>query len=165
MPRRAMVADDEDLVRSLLAEVLADEGFEVIEAGCGDEALALLDQVAPLDLLVTDVHMPGGADGYEVARQARARCAGLGRADVEIGRDHERGLAPDRQLVRCAASAEGADMAMVAARAEQRECEERSGDTADHDGLPEGLDWGLNAPLSSSAATPSVIAASATLKT
>ena len=77
MPRRAMVVDDEDLVRSLLAEVLADEGFEVIEAGCGDEALALLDQVAPLDLLVTDVHMPGGADGYEVARQARARCAGL----------------------------------------------------------------------------------------
>ena len=77
MPRRAMVVEDEALVRSMLAEVLTEEGWDVIEAECGDEAVLLLDQAPMPDLLVTDVHMPGAADGYEVVRQARARCAVL----------------------------------------------------------------------------------------
>ncbi len=76
MARRALLVEDEELVRAFVSEVLADAGWDVTEAGSGDAALALLQRES-FDLLVTDVHMPGRADGYEVARQARARSAGL----------------------------------------------------------------------------------------
>ena len=76
MSRRALLVEDEELIRALVAEVLADAGWDVTEAGSGDAAVALLRQES-FDLLVTDVHMPGQADGYEVARQARAQSAGL----------------------------------------------------------------------------------------
>jgi len=76
MPRRALLVEDEELIRALVAEILADAGWDVTEAGSGDAAVALLHQES-FDLLVTDVHMPGRADGYEVARQARAQSANL----------------------------------------------------------------------------------------
>ncbi len=76
MSRRALLVEDEELIRVLLAEVLAEAGWDVTEAMSGDAALALLHQKS-FDLLVTDVHMPSRADGYEVARQAREQSAEL----------------------------------------------------------------------------------------
>ncbi len=76
MSRRALLVEDEELVRALLAEVLAEAGWDVTEAMSGDAAVALLQRES-FDLLVTDVHMPGRTDGYEVARQAREQSVGL----------------------------------------------------------------------------------------
>jgi signal transduction histidine kinase/CheY-like chemotaxis protein len=72
-PRRASVllVDDEDIVRAATADMLADIGYEVTQAGSGAEALGLLREGAHAEVLVTDYLMPG-MNGVELARQARA---------------------------------------------------------------------------------------------
>jgi len=59
-----LLVDDEDLVRASTADMLADIGYRVVEAGTAEEALRKLDDGLPVDLLVTDHLMPGmtGAD-------------------------------------------------------------------------------------------------------
>ena len=57
-----LVVEDEMLIRMLLSDGLRDEGYRVIEACDGDEALVILDTVAP-DLIISDVRMPGSLDG------------------------------------------------------------------------------------------------------
>lgn len=49
---------------------IADLGYETLSAANGMEALALLNDGAPIDLLFTDINMPDGPDGIELARQA-----------------------------------------------------------------------------------------------
>lgn len=66
-----MLVEDEFLIRITLAEVLADEGYDVIEAGTGDEALQMLGQDAHVHLLLTDIQMPGTLDGHGLVDQAR----------------------------------------------------------------------------------------------
>lgn len=60
---RVLVVEDEFLIRMLVADHLRDAGFTVIEAFNGDEAIAILTTGAPIDLVFTDVRMPGAADG------------------------------------------------------------------------------------------------------
>lgn len=55
------------------AELLRDEGFEVVEARDGDEAAKLLDELDGFDVLFTDVRMPGLRDGVDVVVHARRR--------------------------------------------------------------------------------------------
>jgi CheY-like chemotaxis protein len=50
-----------------------DAGFDVLEAKDGDEAIQMLDGMTELDILVTDVRMPGRNDGVQVAHHARLR--------------------------------------------------------------------------------------------
>jgi CheY-like chemotaxis protein len=69
---RIMVVEDNDDVREYLASVLTQVGFQVVEAGDGAQALAMLVGGGPVDVLCTDIVMPGGLDGYDVAREARA---------------------------------------------------------------------------------------------
>ena len=71
--RRILVVEDEFFIRLLLAEVLADQGYEVIEAETGDEAVDLIDYPDSFDAIVTDIHMPGRRNGIDVARYARER--------------------------------------------------------------------------------------------
>jgi CheY-like chemotaxis protein len=66
----ALLVDDDDLVRMSTADMLVDLGFEVVEAGSGEEALQLIHAGAKLDLLITDHLMPG-MDGLELAWQVR----------------------------------------------------------------------------------------------
>jgi CheY-like chemotaxis protein len=68
-----LLVEDEDLVRETLADELREEGFEVVEAGTGDEAIRLLEERTDFDLICTDVRMPGKADGIDVAVRARGR--------------------------------------------------------------------------------------------
>lgn len=68
-----LLVEDEFLVRSALADGLRDDGFEVVEAATGDEAIQLMAARADFDLLCTDVRMPGKADGIDVAMSARGR--------------------------------------------------------------------------------------------
>jgi CheY-like chemotaxis protein len=67
-----LIVEDEFIVRLTIAEYLRDEGYEVIEAGNADDALDVLKSGIAVDLLFTDVRMPGSMDGCELARQVRA---------------------------------------------------------------------------------------------
>ena len=65
-----LVVEDEWLIREALCEVLANAGFDVIEAERADLALETLEQrAAAVDVLFTDVRMPGSFDGLELARR------------------------------------------------------------------------------------------------
>src|SRR3569623_2064548 len=65
-----LVVDDEPIVRDVVVRYLRRDGFATLEAGTGEEALALLERELP-SLVVLDVMLPG-ADGLEVCRQIRA---------------------------------------------------------------------------------------------
>src|SRR5262245_52796557 len=66
-----LLADDEDLVRGFVRLVLERQGYCVLEAPGGDEALALCEQFeGPIHLLVTDVVMPR-MNGRELAKRVR----------------------------------------------------------------------------------------------
>lgn len=76
--RRVLLVEDEVLVRELLAEVLSEAGYRVVEAGTGDEAAALIeahgaarDGHGGFDVLLTGIATPGRLDGVAVARRAR----------------------------------------------------------------------------------------------
>jgi PAS domain S-box-containing protein len=67
-----LVIDDEVIIRMLVAEVLTDLGYTAIEAGDGATGLKVINSDARIDLLVTDVGLPGGLNGRQVADAARA---------------------------------------------------------------------------------------------
>ena len=66
-----LVIDDEPTIRMLIAEVLAESGYAVIEAPDGPAGLKVLESNARIDLLITDVGLPGGMNGRQVADAAR----------------------------------------------------------------------------------------------
>jgi CheY-like chemotaxis protein len=68
-----LLVEDEPLVRMLGADLLSEAGFEVVEAQDGDEALAALERRADIEVLFTDVNMPGSLDGLALATVARGR--------------------------------------------------------------------------------------------
>jgi signal transduction histidine kinase len=92
-----LIVDDEDEVRSLMADMVAGQGHEVLQADCGRDAISLLEGGAQVDLVLTDLGMPG-MTGWEVARVIRSRwpllpvglVTGWGSQDVP---------APDRGLI------------------------------------------------------------------
>jgi PAS domain S-box-containing protein len=77
--KTVLVVDDEEGIRMLATEALEELGYEAMEAGNGAEALRILQSGKPLDLLVTDVGMPGGMNGRQLAEAARAQ-----RPDLKI---------------------------------------------------------------------------------
>ena len=66
-----LVVEDDKGMRQVAARQLSELGYRTLEAGSAREALAVLDRNANIDLLFTDVIMPGGMTGYELARAAR----------------------------------------------------------------------------------------------
>ena len=66
-----LVVDDEPTVRMLVAEVLGDLGYTAIEAADAAAGLAVLQSDARVDLVVTDVGLPGGMNGRQMADAAR----------------------------------------------------------------------------------------------
>ena len=69
--RRLLIVEDEFLIRMTLAEVLTDDGYEVVEAGDADEALAVLAGGTELAAMLTDIQLPGPVDGKALAARAR----------------------------------------------------------------------------------------------
>lgn len=64
-----LLVEDEEMVRELAREVLQQEGYTILEASHGSEAIQVCEQQPhPIDLLVTDVVMPGGISGVDLAR-------------------------------------------------------------------------------------------------
>ncbi|KAE9628645.1 ATP-binding protein [Parasedimentitalea maritima] len=68
---RILVVEDDPDVRRIPTAILRDQGYEVIEAGNGEDATKRLQEGPPFDLLFTDIVLPGGLNGVEVAEQAR----------------------------------------------------------------------------------------------
>ena len=74
--RRAVVAEDEEMLRAILAETLRCEGFLVNEACDGAEALAIIRSEPCTDLLVSDIRMPV-VSGYQLVEAALKLRPGL----------------------------------------------------------------------------------------
>jgi len=72
-----LVVDDEATIRHLIDEVLDDLGYTVIGAGDGAAGIKVLQSGARIDLLITDVGLPNGMNGRQVADEARRLRPGL----------------------------------------------------------------------------------------
>lgn len=70
MSVRVLLVEDDPLIREMIAGELQDEGFDVIQAADGGEALSRVGQHVP-DVLVTDVVLPGGMNGWQIAERCR----------------------------------------------------------------------------------------------
>jgi putative addiction module CopG family antidote len=73
--RTVLLVEDDMLIRSATAEVLQEAGHVVVDAASAEEAMAAL-QTAPIDVLVTDVHLPGSS-GIELATRAHELRPGI----------------------------------------------------------------------------------------
>jgi PAS domain S-box-containing protein len=74
-----LVVDDEPAIRALILDVLRDLGYQALEAGDGAAGLALLKEQPGIELLVTDVGLPKGMNGRQLADAAR-----VGRPDLKV---------------------------------------------------------------------------------
>ena len=73
-----LVVEDDVLVRMPIAQYLRDCGYKVIEASNADEAIqVLLHQETPVDVVFSDIDMPGAVDGFELAKWIREHRPGL----------------------------------------------------------------------------------------
>ena len=73
---RILVVEDNEDVRELAETMLASAGYAVVSAPSGEQALDLLEHGDAVDLVFTDVMMPGGMNGLQLADQVRARRPG-----------------------------------------------------------------------------------------
>lgn len=69
----ALVVDDEPLVRLDTADMVAEEGFDVIEARTAEEAFRFLEHYHSLQLVITDIQTGGPMDGCELAWEVKRR--------------------------------------------------------------------------------------------
>jgi len=72
-----LIAEDNEDLRQVTVEHLTSLGYHAIEAENGDAAMIVLRGAVPIDLLFTDVVMPGRMTGHELARQARKQRPGI----------------------------------------------------------------------------------------
>jgi CheY-like chemotaxis protein len=65
-----LLVEDTDNIRDLFAEILTRAGYSVLANAAGGQALELSQtHTGPIHLLVTDIHLPGQIDGFQLARQ------------------------------------------------------------------------------------------------
>lgn len=69
---RILVVEDDEQLRAIPVKLLAAQGYQVAEAATGPEAIALVEGGARFDLLFTDVILPGGVNGVQLADRLRA---------------------------------------------------------------------------------------------
>ena len=75
---RIIIAEDDELLRTVVVEILTDDGFEVFEAAHAEEALHILcSNSKDVEALFTDINMPGPMNGLELASRARQRWSWL----------------------------------------------------------------------------------------
>jgi signal transduction histidine kinase len=68
-----LVVEDDEMVRSYAVEILSELGYRVLEARAAEDALDILDSESGIDLLFTDIVMPGGINGRQLADEALLR--------------------------------------------------------------------------------------------
>ena len=69
---RILMVEDDPRIREIVVEALREEGYNVIHASSGEEALACCRQWVA-DVLVTDIKLPGQMDGWQIAERCRER--------------------------------------------------------------------------------------------
>jgi PAS domain S-box-containing protein len=72
-----LIVEDDDTVRATTADMLADLGYQVLRARDANSAIAIIESGVAIDLLFTDVVMPGAFGATELARRAQERLPGL----------------------------------------------------------------------------------------
>jgi CheY-like chemotaxis protein len=72
-----LLVEDEAIISDIAAESLEEQGFEVQAVDNAGDALRRLKSGSPIDILFTDVNLPGGMDGAALARRARELRPGL----------------------------------------------------------------------------------------
>lgn len=77
--KKILVVEDQEAVRAVASSFLEDFGYDVVEAGDGLQALAKLQEDPEIDLMFTDVVMPGGLNGFDLAQAAKTL-----RSDLKI---------------------------------------------------------------------------------
>lgn len=73
MQQTVIVVEDEPLVRWLAMDFVVEAGLNAVEAEDADQALALIEQLGGIDMMFTDIRMPGSMDGLELARVVQQR--------------------------------------------------------------------------------------------
>ena len=77
---RLLIVDDEPVVARILDKILRKQGYEARTVDSGDDCLAIMEEFAP-GVILLDIEMPDGIDGYETCRRVRSR---FDRADLTI---------------------------------------------------------------------------------
>ena len=75
---KILVLEDEFSIRSFVTLNLKREGYDVIEAASGEEAIELFDKNQDINIAVLDVMLPGGIDGFDVLKYIRTRSQNIG---------------------------------------------------------------------------------------
>jgi CheY-like chemotaxis protein len=75
---KVLVVEDEMLLRMRAVDIVEDAGFTPLEAVNADEALAILESRSDIDLLFTDIQMPGSMDGLKLAHAVHERWPSIG---------------------------------------------------------------------------------------
>jgi CheY-like chemotaxis protein len=78
-PPRILIVEDDILVRTVVAAYLRECGYEVAEAGSADEAIHIMKSDMRIDILFSEVAMPGSLDGFGLAHWVRRR-----RPDIKV---------------------------------------------------------------------------------
>ena len=75
MARReiVLIVEDDPLLRMLSGEMIEEDGYDVVEAGHADEAILILESRPDIDIVFTDINMPGSMDGLKLAHYVRDR--------------------------------------------------------------------------------------------
>ena len=73
VPAKVLVVEDEMMLRMRAVDIVEDAGFTPIEAVNADEALAILESRSDIELLFTDIQMPGSMDGLKLAHAVHER--------------------------------------------------------------------------------------------
>ena len=68
--RKILVVEDQEAVRAVACGFLEDFGYDIVQAGDGFQALAVLQEEPDIDLMFSDVVMPGGMNGFDLAQAA-----------------------------------------------------------------------------------------------
>jgi CheY-like chemotaxis protein len=81
-----LIVEDETLVRLSAVKIIEEAGFQVVEAANADEAIRILEFRSDIEVVFTDIHMPGSMDGLKLAHAVRDRWPPI-KIIVTSGRD------------------------------------------------------------------------------
>jgi CheY-like chemotaxis protein len=68
-----LIVEDEYLLRMNAVDMIADAGYDVVEAADADQAIEILESRRDITVVFTDIQMPGSMDGLKLARAVRGR--------------------------------------------------------------------------------------------
>ncbi|MCL2081800.1 MAG: response regulator transcription factor [Oscillospiraceae bacterium] len=78
MSKKILVVEDEESIRSFVVINLSRAGYSVLEAEDGQQAIDILEENNDICIILLDIMLPDGIDGFEVCRRVRAKTPGIG---------------------------------------------------------------------------------------